>query len=216
MEPTSDLPFICIIYDYPLSHPDNPLHRFGDFSPHPSPSISHFVSILEDHTHDTPSQVLNSLVLVDPTTKSHQTLVSGSDFYSNATFSKEGTYLAWVEWNHPEMPFWNTELWVAKFDTAALVSSDSSSHQGLLSQKTMIRRFDPSKREVIHQPLWNLDPNHSNRLFYTSDRTGYSNLYFLDVQSTEDSTQLKITESKSVLSEVVETDFQDPAWTLNK
>ena len=43
-------------------------------------------------------------------------LVRGSDFYMQPTWSPDGTRLAWIEWNHPNMPWDGTRLMVAAFN----------------------------------------------------------------------------------------------------
>lgn len=72
--------------------------------------------MLEDHTHDKPGDVVNSVALVDVETGTVKTLVSGADFYGSPRFSADGTQLAWLEWNHPDMPWEGAELYVAPFD----------------------------------------------------------------------------------------------------
>lgn len=43
-------------------------------------------------------------------------LSSGADFYMQPVFSPAGDQIAWVEWNHPHMPWEETSLCLAKFD----------------------------------------------------------------------------------------------------
>ena len=42
-------------------------------------------------------------------------LASGADFYGAPSFSKDGTQLAWLQWNHPSMPWNSTELYRGSF-----------------------------------------------------------------------------------------------------
>jgi hypothetical protein len=43
-----------------------------------------------------------------------QVLVSGNNFYSSPRLSPDGSRLAWLTWNHPNMPWDGTELWVGE------------------------------------------------------------------------------------------------------
>src|SRR5713101_5312920 len=71
------------------------------------------ICVHEDHTR--PGQAINTLASVDLSgAEAPQILVSGNDFYSTPRLSPDGNRLAWLTWNHPDMPWDETELWVAR------------------------------------------------------------------------------------------------------
>ena len=77
------------------------------------PARGRVICVREDHT-DPDVEAVNTLVAVDLASGGAGTvLASGYDFYSSPTLSPDGTRLAWLSWNHPDMPWTNTELWVA-------------------------------------------------------------------------------------------------------
>ncbi len=76
-------------------------------------------------------------------------LVSGNDFYSSPRISPDSDQLAWLSWNHPNMPWDGTELFV-----------DGT-------------RIAGGTGESIFQPEWSPD----GVLYFVSDRTGWWNLY---------------------------------------
>lgn len=86
-------------------------------------------------------------------------LVSGADFYSDPIVSPNGQQLAWLQWNHPNMPWDGTELWTAP------IGSD-----GTLGAPEKVAG---TKDESIFQPSWSPD----GVLYYVSDITGWWNLY---------------------------------------
>lgn len=47
-------------------------------------------------------------------------LVSGSDFYMQPTWHPSGKQIAWVEWDHPQMPWDGTRLKLASFENGSL------------------------------------------------------------------------------------------------
>ena len=103
---------------------------------------------------------VNSLVTVPlQDHESPTVLVSGNDFYASPRLSPDGSRLAWITWNHPNMPWDGTELHVGEF------GADGSIHNSL--------RVAGGEKESIFQPEW----SPKGTLYFVSDRTGWWNLY---------------------------------------
>ena len=83
-------------------------------------------------------------------------LASGRDFYSFPRISPDGAWLAWTCWDHPNMPWDGTELWLAP-----------------LADPGDARLLAGGAAESVFQPEW--DP--AGRLHFVSDRDGWWNLY---------------------------------------
>lgn len=102
---------------------------------------------------------INSLVSIG-TDGTVLTLASGRDFYASPTLSHDGRRLAWLTWNHPDMPWDATELWFAELDDEG-------------------RTYAPhciagaAADESIFQPRFASD----GTLYFVSDRSGWWNLY---------------------------------------
>lgn len=117
------------------------------------------ICVREDHR-PTKREAINTIVSLDLTHSGEgEVLVSGNDFYSSPRLSPAGKRLAWLTWNHPNMPWDRTELLVAE------VRDDDS-----LGQVTHVA---DGPTESIFQPQWSPD----GVLHFVSDRTGWWNLY---------------------------------------
>ncbi len=117
-----------------------------------------FFCVREDHSAD--GEAVNTLVSVEFSGEGTGKIVaSGSDFYSTPRLSPDGCRLAWLTWNHPNMPWDGTELWVGKL-----------SEDGFLLEKAKVAG---GASESIFQPEWSPD----GALCFVSDRSGWWNLY---------------------------------------
>ncbi|HEV2188882.1 MAG TPA: prolyl oligopeptidase family serine peptidase [Stellaceae bacterium] len=106
----------------------------------------------------------NTIVAIDPAAPSAgRVLAEGADFYAAPRVSPDGTHLAWVQWNHPNMPWVGTELWVAEF-----------AEDGGIGLRRKIAGGDD---ESVCQPQWSPD----GVLYLISDRNGWWNLYRCDI-----------------------------------
>lgn len=119
------------------------------------------IGVREDHSKsgEEPTNSIVSLTLGTPGTFGTSVLVQGADFYSDPIVSPDGASLAWLQWNHPNMPWDGTELWTAAFTGDGRLGARQKVAGGV--------------DESIFQPEWSPD----GTLYFVSDRTGWWNLY---------------------------------------
>ena len=130
--------------------------RYADFVV--DAARNRLICVHEDHTAGGREPV-NSLATVSLEGGTPEALVVGSDFYSAPRLSPDGSQLAWLSWDHPNMPWDGVELWVAP------VAADGS----LGSAELVAGGWE----ESILQPQWSPD----GTLYFVSDRTNWWNLY---------------------------------------
>ncbi|HEX2697948.1 MAG TPA: prolyl oligopeptidase family serine peptidase, partial [Anaerolineales bacterium] len=116
------------------------------------------ICIREDHTGK--SEAVNTIVSIDLKGGDNgKVLVEGNNFYSYARLSPDGTKFAYQTWNHPNMPWDGSELWVAD------VNED-----GTLGRARLIAG---SATESVFQPEWSPD----GVLHFVAETSGWWNLY---------------------------------------
>lgn len=117
------------------------------------------ICIREDHR-PTDREAVNTVVSIDLTTGGEgRVLTSGNDFYSSPRLNPDGTRLAWLTWNHPNMPWDGTELWVGGLNVDGALEGAEKVAGG--------------ESEAIFCPQWSPD----GVLYFVSDRSGWWNLY---------------------------------------
>ena len=94
-------------------------------------------------------------------------IVSGADFYADPVVSPDGNELAWVEWDHPYMPW----------DSARLMVGDLDENGDVVSARVVAG----GPGESPFQPQW----SSNGELYFMSDPNGWWNLMKWDGVSTE-------------------------------
>ena len=142
--------------------------RYAEF--YPDDARDRLVCVREDHS-ASDREAVNTLVGLDMTGKDLKSggvvLVSGNDFYANPRLSPDGARLSWLTWNHPNMPWDGSELWVADLNPLGAIANP--------------RKVAGGRAESVFQPEWGPD----GRLYYASDSTGWWNLYRWDGERTQ-------------------------------
>ncbi len=138
---------------------NDPSMRFADFCW--DGARHRLIAVTEQHVGE--AEPVNRLHGIDP--RNPQDLAAlheGHDFYSSPTVSPDGKRLAFMCWDHPNMPW----------DGCQLVRSDFAP-DGALADDVVIAG---GARESVQQPEW----LGSDALIFLSDRNGYLNLYRYD------------------------------------
>ncbi len=116
------------------------------------------ICVREDHR-EKDREATNTLASVPFDGGEAQVLVSGQNFYSSPRVSPDGSRLAWLQWNHPNMPWDGCELWAAEFALDGSITNQKLVAGGL--------------EESIFQPEWSPD----GMLYFVSDRSGWWNIH---------------------------------------
>lgn len=165
--------------------------RFGGLVLHGD----HVYAVREDHRGEG-SEPVNELVRLDlyPSQDSGGTggdgfgtvLATGTDFVSRPALSPDGTRIAWVSWNHPDMPWDTTLLHEAPVETLLEGAAGPTDH---------VVAGGPGVSAV--QPTY--DP--SGRLWFLSDQSNWWNPWIVEGDS-----------ARQVLD--VAADLATPQWVL--
>jgi len=116
-------------------------------------------------------------------------LVSGADFYMQPVWSSTGAEIAWVEWNHPNMPWDGTRLMLGKLT-------------GTPPRVESVRLIAGDHGETVTQPQFSPD---GRSLSYIISRGEWEALEVLDLESGQRATWL-----------AGEFDLSTPAWVQGR
>ncbi|MHA6620853.1 S9 family peptidase [Pseudonocardia sp. DLS-67] len=126
-----------------------------------APDGATIVCVRERHTGPSAADVRNEVVRLaahagsEHTMSEPEVLVSGPDFVAAPRLSPDGTTLAWLQWDHPSMPWDDTQLVVRDLESG---------------EETVVAG---GRGESVLEPRFEADGS----LLFLSDRTDWWNLY---------------------------------------
>lgn len=162
-----------------ILNPDS--KEVSELAGHPNLRYSNFEANLtspwvlanqEDHEHDTPDGVRNYVVAINTETTEVKRILDTADFYYEPSFSPDGSKLAWLEWNHPELPFDSARLYTATWN------------DGSISDISLIAGKD---REGVAEPRWGPDGS----LFFNKEVGEYRRLYRI-IPGSDEHVEIKV------------------------
>ena len=127
-----------------------------------TPDAAFVICVRESHPADA-GKVRNEIVAVPSSGGEPTVLVAGRDFVASPRISPDGGRLAWLAWDHPDMPWDGTELWIADLvpdGAGGLATSGAELLAG-------------GRDESLVQPEWGPE----GTLYVVSDRSDWWNVY---------------------------------------
>lgn len=132
----------------------------GVASPSVSPDGKWVVFVFSDGKSD-------ALAIVDADgSQWPQKLAAGADFYMQPVWHPAGTHLAWVEWNHPDMPWDHSTLKIAEvvYESCPVL--------------TQMKEVAGMEGEIVFQPQFSPDGRY---LSFITSRGNWDALVFIDL-----------------------------------
>jgi dipeptidyl aminopeptidase/acylaminoacyl peptidase len=117
------------------------------------------LAVREDHRDRPPTDPKAAIVALSLASEGEHILVEGPDFLSAPRLSGDASRLAWIAWDHPNMPWDATRLYVAAIGAEGVPGP----------AKLLIGEA----AESVVQPRWAPD----GTLYFVSDRSDWWNLY---------------------------------------
>lgn len=145
--------------------------RYADFRF--VPGTDKIVCVREDHRDRKPTDPEAAIVLLDTAKgldaekNDGAVVVKGGDFLSSPRPSPDGKQIAWLSWQHPDMPWDATQLHVADFAGGKVSNTQTVAGD--------------TQREAVVSPEWSDD----GTLHFCTDRTDWWNIYKLGAKGVE-------------------------------
>jgi dipeptidyl aminopeptidase/acylaminoacyl peptidase len=117
----------------------------------------------KDHAQEKKLEAVNTIVAVDlaGAPGSGRVLAGGHDFFSSPRLSPDGSRLLWLAWDHPNMPWNGTTLYLAALGPDGMPTGAPEVIAG-------------GAADSIFQPEWSPD---GSEIVFVSDRSGWWNLH---------------------------------------
>lgn len=124
--------------------------------------MSPFGLLAIGESHQYKDEVENFLALIEPHSGELTVLASGHDFYAGIALTKDAKKIAFMAWDHPNMPWDNTQLYIGDFSSKGI---------------TNLKQID---KEYAEQSFFQPTFSPKGELTVVSDKSNWWNLYSLE------------------------------------
>ena len=124
-----------------------------------------WIGVREEHGAGEPVNTIVAVDLRHPDAEPGRVLAGGHDFFASPRLSPDGGKLVWLTWDHPNMPWNGTTLWLGHFAADGTLARDPEPIAG-------------GPAESIFQPEWSPD---GAAIVFVSDRSGWWNPYRFEI-----------------------------------
>lgn len=130
---------------------------------YPNPSSSWVLAVEEDRTENTVEGTRNCIVAINADTSEVKRVLTGDDFYFQPRFDATGAQLSWIQYNRPELPYTDAQLYCADWLSDGTVTNRryvAGSHHESVAEP----RWGPdgtlyfAKEAVSHRQLFRIPP----------------------------------------------------------
>jgi dipeptidyl aminopeptidase/acylaminoacyl peptidase len=144
-----------------------------------SPDGTQVICVREWHGAPGATEARNEIVVLPTDGRTEPRVLvggpDGPDFVASPRLSPPGRRLCWLQWNHPDMPWDHTELWIGDIQTDGGDGEDLDGNRDRVALENA-RAVAGEPGESIIEPRWQPDGS----LHFLSDRNEWWSLYRLD------------------------------------
>lgn len=157
------------------------------------------LAVCEDHSNATqePHNCLVALSIDEITAGEQKVIDQNHDFFCSPRLSPCGRWLTYVTWDHPNMPWDSSQLWLCSIDAQGKISAP--------------KPIAGEEGESLAQPQW----SPAGELFWASDRSDWWNLYSLTPTDLERVWRDGAGAASPQAVYACEAEFATPQWVFN-
>ncbi|GMR44544.1 hypothetical protein PMAYCL1PPCAC_14739 [Pristionchus mayeri] len=154
--------------------------RFADFEVLPGGEEGDLPALLAIEEYHAPSEdphaePANRIVLLDLAAGTNKIVRSGADFYMQPRVSPCGRFASWMEWNHNNMPWDETTIYVQELE--AFLAGTPCEPVINAASGVALKLSGVGRQINYHGPTWSVDGKGEIRFHYTSDPHRFWNVH---------------------------------------